>query len=166
MLAQMRTTYRPHPRLAWLHEVAAKAATDECIEWPFKPGPAGYGRLCIDYKQTMASHVVLELTGRPRPQVDDYYGAVARHACDNPPCCNPRHLSWGTQQDNIADMRAKGRAARGERTGSAKLTEENVREIRTLGSQGWSQRELGARFGVSGVAAGQILRGKTWKHVR
>lgn len=31
------------------------------------------------------------------------------HSCDNPPCCNPRHLSFGTQADNITDMHSKGR---------------------------------------------------------
>lgn len=32
------------------------------------------------------------------------------HHCDNPPCVRPAHLFTGTQADNLADMRAKGRA--------------------------------------------------------
>lgn len=113
----------------------------------------------------MASHVVLELTGRPRPDIDGYHGAVARHTCDNPRCCNPRHLEWGTQGDNVTDMARRRRAARGERAGNAKLTEVQVRELRQLGAQGWSQRQLGERYGISAVAAGLILRRKTWAHV-
>lgn len=36
-------------------------------------------------------------------------GFVVMHSCDNPACVNPKHLSVGTQQDNIDDMMAKGR---------------------------------------------------------
>jgi hypothetical protein len=31
------------------------------------------------------------------------------HRCDVPLCCNPNHLFLGTQADNLADCRAKGR---------------------------------------------------------
>lgn len=36
-------------------------------------------------------------------------GGVVRHSCDNPPCCNPNHLAFGTQKDNMQDAKQKGR---------------------------------------------------------
>lgn len=36
--------------------------------------------------------------------------SVVLHSCDNPRCCNPAHLSIGTQAENVADMIKKGRA--------------------------------------------------------
>jgi DNA-binding transcriptional ArsR family regulator len=36
-------------------------------------------------------------------------GAFALHSCDNPPCCNPAHLRWGTPQSNQDDRRERRR---------------------------------------------------------
>jgi hypothetical protein len=38
---------------------------------------------------------------------------VIMHTCDNPPCCNPKHMKVGTHGENAADKVAKGRQARG-----------------------------------------------------
>jgi hypothetical protein len=45
-------------------------------------------------------------------------GLHCLHHCDHPPCCNPSHLFLGAPADNVADMVAKGRQARGDRSGS------------------------------------------------
>ena len=59
------------------------------------------------------------------------------------------------------------RIARGEKNGRAKLTEDDVREIRRLHAEGGSsQRFLAAKFGVSQPAIRKILKGETWKDVR
>ena len=86
------------------------------------------------------------------------------HRCDNPACCNPDHLWAGTQKENIDDMHRKGRygrpAARGERHGRAKLTDEHVRQIRQLYREGRSQAAIGAEFGVGQSQVGRIVRGE------
>lgn len=53
-----------------------------------------------------------------------------RHICGNEACVNPHHLIPGTPQENSDDMVRHGRAARGERHGGARLTDEQVQWIR------------------------------------
>lgn len=36
-------------------------------------------------------------------------GLIVRHECDNPRCCNPLHLSAGTQKDNMNDAAVRYR---------------------------------------------------------
>jgi hypothetical protein len=99
-------------------------------------------------------------------------GLWVLHHCDNPPCVNPAHLYAGTHADNMRDMRERGRhwyrvdpsnVLRGERCGAAKLTADQVAEIRRVGSQGTTHRAIGLRYGVSKAAIGYILRGRTWR---
>jgi hypothetical protein len=66
----------------------------------------------------------------------------------------------------LAGRPMDGGKARGEAHGKAKLTEAEVRQIRKLHSQGSSTLRLSQKFGVSDDAVRDILRGRTWKHVR
>ncbi len=88
--------------LVWLLEVARYWQTDQCIEWPYRRARFGYGlvRPPKDLGDTtwMAHNIVLELVKGPAPRGDKPF--VAMHICENPPCCNPRHLRWGTHKDN------------------------------------------------------------------
>jgi HNH endonuclease len=54
---------------------------------------------------------------------------------------------------------------RGEVNGRAKLTEENVREIRSRSAAGESQRALGRAFGVSHQAVDKIVQRRAWAHL-
>ena len=89
-------------------------------------------------------------------------GFVVMHSCDNPPCCNPAHLEEGTQGDNIRQAKARGRNARGESHGLARLTEEQVRQIRI--AEG-SYVDIARQFGVSRPAVSMIRLRRRWAHV-
>lgn len=86
------------------------------------------------------------------------------HTCDNKRCVNPNHLYLGSQQDNMRDRFARGRAniAVGERHGFAKFTEAQVRYIR--GSEK-GVCELARKFGVWHGAISKIRLRKNWKHI-
>lgn len=54
---------------------------------------------------------------------------------------------------------------RGERHGNTRLTESQVREMRSLYSAGWKQHELAARYSINRATVSYIVLRKTWKHV-
>lgn len=123
------------------------------------PTSHGYGRVRFQGNFRFAHRVAFELATGIDP-----HGSVVMHSCDNPLCVNPDHLTLGTQTQNIADMDAKGRrrAAKGERNGSARLTEDQVRAIRSDGRSADVIAE-GYPVTVSGIHA--IRNGRTWKHL-
>ena len=97
--------------------------------------------------------------------VDLPIDAVVRHRCDNGPCCNPDHLITGSRADNIGDCVEKGRHAYGAKARHAKLTDEQVAEMRRLARGGMKQWQIAQQFGVSQQIAGKAICGDNWKHV-
>jgi hypothetical protein len=78
----------------------------------------------------------------------------------------PDHLFLGDQQTNIDDMWAKDRSVYGERSATAKVTEQQVIEMRArYAAGGILLRELGAEYGISGSQVGLIVRRKSWAHI-
>ena len=72
---------------------------------------------------------------------------MALHNCDNPICCNPSHLYWGTHQDNMNDMKKR------ERHGLPKTV---VRAIHKLLSDGRTQQSIADLYGISREAVSAI----------
>jgi hypothetical protein len=73
-------------------------------------------------------------------------------------------LFLGTAKDNTQDMLSKERQARGEKNGTAVLSEDQVREIyRLKGKLGATQ--VSKQFGISVNPVYEIWRGSRWGHV-
>jgi hypothetical protein len=74
------------------------------------------------------------------------------------------NLRYATYLDNSADMASHGTRLKGEAVAAAKLSEADVRQIRSLvGSQ--SQQSIADKFGVHQTAVSRIVRGQTWSHL-
>jgi hypothetical protein len=91
-------------------------------------------------------------------------GLEVRHTCDNPSCVAIEHLLVGTHADNMRDMRERGRHRWGERPRgsqhrSSKLTEDDVRAIRT-DPRGCFR--LARVYGVTETNIRHIRKGRTW----
>jgi predicted DNA-binding protein len=79
------------------------------------------------------------------------------------------NLEWGTHEENVEDRHRNGNwtALKGEENPHAKLTEEEVEEIRKrYDSEDVSQPDLGDEFGVGHSVISDIVRGERWEHVR
>jgi len=79
--------------------------TDAC--WPYQGDTSnsiGYGRMMFQGEKDGAHRWAWRSVNGAIPE-----GMVIRHDCDNPSCCNPRHLSVGTSMDNCADSISRGR---------------------------------------------------------
>lgn len=171
-----------------------RSSVDGCWPWTDKLYKGGYGR--FNFRDNGRHRLILSHRVAYFLQTDDDPGELdVLHRCDFGPCCRKEHLFKGTHDDNMADMKTKGRSrnggghhvsperrARGERHGSrthpealirgeannkAKLNAELVREIRRLASSGLSHPEIITTLNlpVSPVSVRNIVIGKCWKHV-
>lgn len=94
-------------------------------------------------------------------------GLHVLHRCDNPACVRPSHLFLGTNADNVADKMSKKRHRnlQGEKHPLSKLTDQDVKQIRKLQSEGALHRELAKQFNVTKGTIGFIIRQETWTHI-
>ncbi len=138
---------------------AASYQGEDCLIWPFCE-TGGYGVSAFK-GQNFRVHIIscVAANGR-RPSVDH----VAAHNCGTSLCCNPRHLSWKTQKDNIADKVIHGTALIGEKHHQSKLTELEVREIRSLRGK-ITRKQMTVKYGVKISTIDNVLDGVTWRSV-
>ena len=136
-------------------------AIGPCVIWTGYLNAKGYGTRWVGGRTVLAHrHAWTEAYGDP--------GAWhVCHRCDVPACINVAHLFLGTNADNNADKVAKGRQARqpcnqGERHGSAKLTEDVVREIRASPE---TNAAIARRLGIAPSNVSNIRLRKGWAHI-
>ena len=167
-------TYRKARRgeaRAWLDThiavIDAGEFTNQCVVWPFSTngGSGGqYPQLKIEGRLVRVTRYIIErITGRQFAAEE-----LVRHWCDTPRCCNPWHSEVGSHADNMNDMVKRMRQASGSRNGRARLTEDEVQEIRSLARHydlRGSVSFVARGYGVSSDTVLSILAGETWRRV-
>ncbi len=158
--------------------------SDGCWEWTGHRTPQGYGTTGSGTMPLLAHRAAWVIENG---QIED--GLCVCHSCDNPGCTRPSHLFLGTVGDNNADKTAKGRQAkrsthgdymrrgadhpaygkpglRGERSGAALLTAEQVLSIRAADLSAWgSASRLARELGVTPATICDILKRRSWTHI-
>jgi hypothetical protein len=76
-----------------------------CWLWTGFCDKDGYGRLAARGGTVFAHRAMWQFRNGPMPP-----DLFACHSCDTPCCVNPDHIWPGTQQENVQDCHAKGRA--------------------------------------------------------
>lgn len=140
-------------RWEWLverfREGVSVRGENECWPWIKARVTDGYGTIAYGFGKIYATHrlaYILAYGEIPK-------GMMILHSCDNPPCCNPRHLKLGTNVDNIKDMIKKGR-------GSVIIDYEKAKAIRLDKRK---QRIIAKEYGITQSMVSLIKSGKRWR---
>lgn len=139
-----------------------KRGPEECWPWTGARKRSGHGEFHISRQvgRVPAARFSRELaTGEVCPP-----GLSTCHHCDNPPCVNPAHVYFGTQEQNAADMLERSRAPLGSDRPGARLTEAAVVEMRERFAAGEYMKDLAQEFETSTGIVSRIVNGLLWKH--
>ena len=145
----------------WL-KVDKSGGPKACWPWKAYCRHDGYGKFGLASGKMIGAHIeAFVLTHGFKPP-------MVCHSCDNPSCCNPKHLFARDHAVNVADMVAKARHSKGQQHAHAKLTEEKVLLIRKRFVPNDSYngaRALAREFKVGRTVVDRTVKGVAWKHL-
>lgn len=136
----------------------------ECWEWIAHTDFCRYGSFGFRMKNLSAHRFAWILTFGKIPT-----GIHVLHTCDNPSCCNPKHLFLGTHQDNMTDRNNKGRGKggsnKGEKNPRSRFKTKDIFKIRKMLKKGYKQKEVALIFKTSQAVISGIKTKKYWSHI-
>lgn len=140
--------------------------TNGCWIWKGSTDNHGYGKIVYKGEFFKAHRLSYILHKGALPKWDGHNtGVCVLHKCDNPSCVNPDHLFLGSHAENMIDKTIKGRAIgarKGEKHHKAKLTREQVIEIR---KDTRSNVIIGKIYCVNRETIRDIKRCVTWRNI-
>ena len=138
---------------------------EQCWEWKASLSRDGYGAFSIGRKNIRGHRMSLMLVGM-QPE----NGQHCLHSCDNRKCCNPNHLRWGSNQENMAERTNRSvvwnTKLRESRKRLAKLIPSQVDYMLKLLKAGYSQNKCAEWYGVGRVVVQRIQRNGGYKHTK
>lgn len=146
------TDFRTREEYFWIK--VDRRGPDECWPWTGCLRPDGYGSFWTGSRVTSSSRAAYELLVSPIAA-----GLSVLHACDNPACVNPAHLSLGTNAENMAQMARRKRQHRGP------VNEDIALRVRAAAVLGRRQASIAFCSGLSPQKVSRIILGEIWAHV-
>lgn len=135
---------------------------DECWEWKAATKKTGYGVIGKGGRDEGNVHAhrlsyELEYESPGEKQVN--------HHCDNPACVNPKHLYAGNQSENVMDAIEHGDKRVGEEHPTAKLSSDEIKEIRRKASEGIVHKRIAKEYKVTRRHITKVVnRKRRFKH--
>lgn len=162
-LAGRKIPYFPREVYVRFWAKVDRQGPDDCWEWhasltggtKVRHGQFHLGRISGKQRVVKAHRFAWIITYGEIPD-----GLVVCHRCDNPICVNVAHLFLGTQADNLADARAKGRLNERLPRATDKFTPEQRQAIYELPRERGLCTRIARQYGVSKVCISNILRGR------
>jgi DNA-binding transcriptional regulator YiaG len=138
---------------------------DGCWMWEGATNPQDYGVIEVKNESYRAHRLSYEVFCGELKE-----GKQINHKCHKRTCVNPAHLYQGTHQDNMDDAVEEGSyketTLKGEEMHNAKLTGEDVKELRQrYKNEDISQRDLADEYGVCQRTVSQVVNHEKWTHV-
>ncbi len=150
----MNIELEPHP----IHKNIFVSPTGEVFKrLEVSNSSGGYHTVHVTTNKTVRRHTLILETYKGLS-----FGRVARHLDGNPANDSVENLEWGTQKENLADAILHGNTTRGEKNKHAKLTANQVLEIRRRLSEGESSICLVSEYRVSLGCICDISHRRTW----
>ncbi len=125
---------------------------DVCWPWTGTTGGRdGRGYMSLEGKKRTAYLIVFEIFNGHIPT-----GMVVRHTCDNPLCCNPKHLILGTRSQNEQDKYDRDRVG---------YSHDMIREMRRMNKLGMTYQTIADQINrkfktdISASGVGKVIRG-------
>lgn len=145
-----------------------KVGPDDCWLWQASSTNTGYGQV---------TQHISGGWGKPRKTkgwgahqvsfilANGYKPETTCHSCDVKACVNPKHLWAGTPKKNGEDFAKKGLSRYGQKSATAKYSDEQIREVKRLFNAGMRRIDISKKMNIHYQTILDVVSGRRWQRV-